>query len=834
MRNSKKFTDSFEKLLKANISQYLNFSQKDTPNLSESELKFLIGAASIFSLSNEDEEISLSYEICSRMIELFGDDNNLIIQSSDVILSRIGNFPGRTLLRSKFLNQKQPLAPFLLSMERLAREAENSLGDGGLLTDFQYKLYTSLGSEASLSVSAPTSAGKSYILNLDLVRKLEKDVNASIVYVVPTRALVTEVVSRVRTTLRQENIEDIAVRTAPFPVLNKEKYRGIVYILTQERLLRLLSLSEQGVQLTSLIIDEAHELQKGKRGILLQNAIDFAIKKFPQTTIFFASPLIGNPGYLLEVFKRTKNGKYFTEEVSPVSQNVILISEVPRKKTKVNTQLLVKDGFVELGQADLSFEFRGSKVQQKAKFSIEISSSDESVIIFADDAASAEECAKAIAAELPQVINTDEIRDFVSFIKSDIHAEYPLIECLKNGVAFHYGNMPSIVRSGVERMFKEGKIRYLCSTSTLLQGVNLPAKHIVIENPHLGNDPMGRADFRNLAGRAGRLLKEFHGNVWCLRPGDWDDESYKGANLQEIKSAMDNVMEDGGSLIGGVADGLDAKENEELADAAFSRLYYEVTEGGAASTFSSYENERNAEILQANIQHMETLKIELPISILEAHRSLRPDLLQNLYDILFREELIQNAILINPHETGGKARMDFAMAKINKAFGIDVADRYFNWISTTAHRWVWGTPIGEMLSERVAFVRRSKPDSPASPEIRALLKLIETEVRYKLVKYFAAYEDILKLVLAERGFGTEITVAPYHIYLEFGSSDPITLSLMALGLSRFTAIKLKNTLNWAIEQEPEDYLAKIASIQIRNLPLPTLCKQELYELLGES
>lgn len=832
MRDELNFSNNFEKLLKRNIAQYLRFSGEENFDFTDSELKFLINSASILSLSGEDEEISLAYEICSRLIELFGEKNEIIANASDVILSRIGNFPGRTLLRSKFLNDTQPGVPFSLAVERLARESENSLGDRGLLTDFQYKLYTALGVEESLSVSAPTSAGKSYILNLDLVRRLDKEPNACVIYIVPTRALVSEVVSRIRSTLRNESIEGIAVRTAPFPVLPKEKYRAIVYILTQERLLRLLSFASEGVNITSLIVDEAHELQKGKRGILLQNAIDLAIKKFPKLSIFFASPLIKNPNYLLEIFKRSKNGRYFTEEISPVSQNVILVSEVPRKKNKINIQLLVKDELILLGHSDIGFSFRGAKNQQKARFAVEICNDDESVIVFADDAASAEECATAISSEDLDFEISDEIKDFISFIKSEIHAEYPLINCLKKGVAFHYGNMPSIVRSGVERLFKEGKIRYLCSTSTLLQGVNLPAKHIVIENPHLGSDAMGRADFRNLAGRAGRLLKEFHGNVWCLRPGDWEEECYQGANLQEIKSAMERVMEDGGSLIGGVVDGLDAKANEELADAAYSRLYYEVSEGGSADTFSNYQNEINNEILQANISHMEQLKIELPASILELHRSLRPDLLQKLYDSLMKVEYVKNAILINPHDSGGKARMEFAMATINSAFGILMPDKYFNWVSTTAHKWVWGTPVGEMLADRVSFSRKNKPELEASPLIRSLLKLIETEVRYKLVKYFAAYEDLLRLALEKRGEGADVVIAPYHIYLEFGSSDPISLSLMALGLSRFTAIKLKNAVNWSSEKEPEDYLSKIASIKIKNLPLPTLCKQELYDLLG--
>jgi replicative superfamily II helicase len=125
-----------------------------------------------------------------------------------------------------------------------------------------------------------------------------------------------------------------------------------------------------------------------------------------------------------------------------------------------------------------------------------------------------------------------------------------LVDVLKYGVAFHYGNMPGSIRAGVEELFKARKLKFICCTSTLLQGVNLPVRDLVIEAPRKGIDhPMGRADFLNLAGRAGRLGVEFHGNVWCLHPMKWETQCYLGEPLQEIRSSFDRVLEDGGTAI---------------------------------------------------------------------------------------------------------------------------------------------------------------------------------------------------------------------------------------------------------------------------------------------
>ena len=66
-------------------------------------------------------------------------------------------------------------------------------------------------------------------------------------------------------------------------------------------------------------------------------------------------------------------------------------------------------------------------------------------------------------------------------------------------------------------------------TSTLLEGVNLPAKNIFILNNAIGLSKFSDIDFWNLAGRAGRLSKELSGNIICVRYSDkknrWDDPS---------------------------------------------------------------------------------------------------------------------------------------------------------------------------------------------------------------------------------------------------------------------------------------------------------------------
>jgi replicative superfamily II helicase len=92
---------------------------------------------------------------------------------------------------------------------------------------------------------------------------------------------------------------------------------------------------------------------------------------------------------------------------------------------------------------------------------------------------------------------------------------------VETGVAFHFGNMPSLMRQEIERLFRIGKLRFLVCTSTLVEGVNLSCRTIVVRGPRKGmGNPMEPHDFWNLAGRAGRWGDEFQGNIVCLDPDD--------------------------------------------------------------------------------------------------------------------------------------------------------------------------------------------------------------------------------------------------------------------------------------------------------------------------
>jgi superfamily II DNA/RNA helicase len=841
MSQSPQFDLLYRKLLRADIAGQLpGVAAIDFEPLSDNEIRQLIGVASIFSISQLNNERAQAYEIATRLIELNGADKPNLMAAADIILSRIGNFPGRQLLRNRYSTTPDvaPQAPPWLWLERAAREIENSVthsdGTQTPLTDFQFDLYEALDNSSSVSVSAPTSAGKSFVMGMDLVRRLTKGVPACVVYLVPTRALIHEVTFKLRENLRKVGLCNIPIRSVPFPIAPDKAPQGAVYVLTQERLMSLLHSQNGTAWITTLIVDEAQGIQDDARGIILQSSIEAVIRRFPNAEVHFASPLIKNPEYLLNLFGKSVSGKAITETLSPVSQNLILISEVYKHPKQVQCELLLNQERVDLGVFNLKFRFRDGKYQQRASLAIAVTKEDEATILFANNPSDTEELAEALIANPPPELNIDnEIANFIDFLKSEIHTEYSLINTLPYGVAFHYGDMPAIVRSKIEKLFKKGALKYLCCTSTLLQGVNLPARHIIIENPKRGSGKsMYRKDFLNLAGRAGRLLHEFHGNVWCVRPADWDEHCYQGDSLQEIHSAMQDVMLDGGTAIQRLLSNESKPDEVNLAEAALGKVYCDYVSSGKNLLDSEYKTVANEAALEATSSKCQELQITLPIELLDFNRAMRPDRLQTLYDWLKLQDDLSEYIPIKPGMAESNERMKKIIQLVYNKF--DGAENnsyvFYSWL---AGQWIYNTPLKQIIAARLQKQRGNGDTRSTSTLIRELLHTLEKVVRFTLVKYYVAYTSILSLIYFERDdIAASESIEPFHVYLECGASDRVALNLIAIGLSRVTALAVYNKITFPQDSSPEDCFSKLSQMNLDNLNVPKLCIEEIRELLG--
>lgn len=605
---------------------------------------------------------------------------------------------------------------------------------------------------------------------------------------------------------------------------------GAVYVLTQERLLTLLSASHPAFKIDALFIDEAQNIQDGARGVVLQTAIERVSRSFPRAQFNFASPLSSNPEFLLSIVGDDTKGSALVETTSPVSQNIILVSPVKRQVRSAAFTLLDTATPINLGTHELNFEFRGSSSVCKARLARAVTGFDEACIVFANEPGEAEEIAKHLidGATIHLSELSDEIEELIDYIRSDLHYRHPLIRCLQHRIAFHYGDMPALVRGRIEDLFRQGQLQFLCCTSTLLQGVNLPARHIVIENPKRGtSEPMPRRDFLNLAGRAGRLLKEFHGNVWCLRPEKWDEPSYQGETLVAICSAVQASMQDGGSLIQKASAGKANEKERDVADAITSKLYLDSQRTGGVN-LDRWKNDLNEAALKATSDILKNIRTDLPLSIIEACPGLHPSRLQALLDFMLAAGHPESLLPLNPWTKGHYERMQSTIRLLELTFR-DKDDQsyvYFTWLAT---QWVHEASLGQIVSGKIT---EDMSDREISTVIRNTLKTLEKEIRFRLVKFYSAYNLVLAHAMKLRNLEyLNEKIEPIPLYLECGSSSPTTLNLMALGLSRPTSIAASRLLS-NFKGTPEQCLSALRRSSLDDIDMPRLCRRELKQLLS--
>ena len=105
-------------------------------------------------------------------------------------------------------------------------------------------------------------------------------------------------------------------------------------------------------------------------------------------------------------------------------------------------------------------------------------------------------------------------------VSARLAEDHPLTRTLDKGVAFHHAALPIDIQAEIENAVRAGHIRILIGTSTLIEGVNLPFKTVIVGrrgwyrpegDPVQAIDPAG---LLNAVGRAGRAGRETEG--WMI------------------------------------------------------------------------------------------------------------------------------------------------------------------------------------------------------------------------------------------------------------------------------------------------------------------------------
>jgi hypothetical protein len=350
--------------------------------------------------------------------------------ASDILIS-LGNFPGADQLRAQLKGDKEDKgeegeegeAPNLLDDVRdyLLRSFNLIKVDNRAyhLTDFQKNVWLNLNEKISSAISAPTSAGKSFVVLEHLYKEVLSANKFNSVFIAPTRALLGEVYTKISAKLEPYSS---SIRISTIPTLDSEQRPKQIFVLTQERLQVLLATSELRFDL--IIVDEAQSIADESRGMILQDCLESIRSRNTSTRFLFLAP--GATGFKsLEAAIGIEGIKVEKTDLSPVVQNRVVVQNDAADPFKLHLSLLNEAQKIELGSYVANRGFENSKTRLAA-VALELGRNGGS-LVYGTGPADAEKVAGQIASGRSDLSNPSLI-ELSKFIKQHVHKRYSLAD----------------------------------------------------------------------------------------------------------------------------------------------------------------------------------------------------------------------------------------------------------------------------------------------------------------------------------------------------------------------------------------------------------------------
>ena len=399
---------------------------------------------------------------------------------------------------------------------------------------------------------------------------------------------------------------------------------------------------------------------------------------------------------------------------------------------------------------------------------------------------------------------TDELKKSIDFIKTHVHSEYYLLDYLDAGIGYHYGRMPHFVRLVVKNLYENKEIDILCCTSTLIEGVNLPAKNVVLLNPKLGNRIiMNRTSLSNVAGRAGRLLKDYYGDIYCIDRKEWaeKDPFDPDVEIEPVESATEKILSKKSS------DVLEYLENTRIPITNSNRGAKSV----AINLMTKYlqipnieryldikcrtlEPEIKEQILN-RLSEISTSINNLNSNVILKNRGIDPRFQHELYEFL---KMPENLVLppVPDHENFYDDLLKI-FETISRIILREDHNRYV-YVTNLATSWIKAHPYKRLLSKKIELNSHSESDKAfINRMIDELDDDIENLIKFEYTRALQCYCDVIEQILHEN-HSTKTFCVNLPEYLEAGAWDPRIFLLMDVGFTRTSALYIYTKLNLEI------------------------------------
>jgi helicase len=329
----------------------------------------------------------------------------------------------------------------------------------------QSALFPYVEQELNGLVAAATSCGKTVISEMFASYILRK-FNKKFVFLCPLRALANEKYNDWTNPNHHFSDLDIGIYTGDYSEKDGFENNDII-IMTSEMLNHKVRLAKKDSWIQSvklIVVDESHLLTVDGRGPHLESALMNFAKLNPDAKIILLSGTLPNvhevAGWLTKL-----NDK----------QTFIIKSNYRPCQLKIHSMTYSQDSPAKISISDECIRLVQRYFQDK-------------FLIF---------------------VHTKDVGNFIveALANKNIKSE------------FHNANLNKLEREKIENDFKYDKnLRVIVATSTLAQGLNLPARRVIVAGVYRGTELVPSYDILQMCGRAGRPAFDPQGDAYVLFP----------------------------------------------------------------------------------------------------------------------------------------------------------------------------------------------------------------------------------------------------------------------------------------------------------------------------
>jgi hypothetical protein len=680
--------------------------------------------------------------------------------------------------------------------------------------------------EPYFSYSGPTSMGKSFIMRMYIKKQIMDGIACNFAILVPTKALINEVTSRIINDLKELLAEHNYRLITSAGALSLKQDHNFILVLTPERLLYLL-IDNPHIGVDYLFVDEAHKISsRGPRSTFYYKVVDMLYQRTRKPKVIFASPNIPNPEVYLKLIPGAgaEAEQRLATTFAPVSQIKYLI-DFPSKEIQLFNTYNGNLTHIANINNEPTFCQLIWRIGNNAQNIIYCSGTDKAVGF-----------AREFAEDKPKSDDKD-LLTLAQDIKNEVHGDYYLADVISKGVAYHIGYLPATIRMRIEELFRRGLIHTMFCTSTLVEGVNLPADNLFITHYKNGQAKMTPVDFKNLIGRVGRIEYNLYGNVFLVRLEE-KVKSNEFLNLlkQEVpeqklslvteltKPQKQLIVE---SLLHGNVElprhpskqSVDSyalmrkfaiillrditKGNISLVWKEFAPLLDEVTVSRIKEVFSTRENQLDDDI-NTSLDQTNNLRAAIASGLKYPAIDERGNV-----DYWVLVDFLDELCKIFKWEVYERSELGF----ISK----DGSHGKLRWYAVILSQWIKGTGLSFIMEQTLDYKRdhplsgvrvngKQIPYDDTLPHrnivISDTLKAIENVILFSISNYFLRFSSEYKRFHKVEAFKND-----WYEYVEYGTTNQLSITLQRNGFSRETSTYIR--------KHRDDYVVKLHDGEIK-------------------